>query len=468
METQQARADGRGDQAADRERIRAMTVREFTRFNESTPGSGALYQRAKQALVKGVGSSYHFREPWPIYLREGQGSHIWDVDGNEYIDYLMGYGSMINGHAHPAVVEAVRRQVAHGTQFCAPTETAVVVAEELALRWGLPKWRFTNSGTESTMEAIRIARTYTGRDTIMKILGSFHGHHDAVMVSIDTPPDRLGSRDAYPSTAYGGGIPQVIVDLTVPVPFNDAEALERRMEQLVGDGGAPACLIMEAAMMNLGIILPEPGYLERVREITRRFGVVLIFDEVKTGFSMAPGGATEYFGVTPDMVTLAKGLGGGVPCGAIGGTGEVWEVVENNKVWQVGTFNANPLTMAAAQATLFEVLTPEAYAHLARLRERLEQGCQEVIDRHGLPAYATVVGAKGCITFSDEKVNDYESYVAHCDGEMMDLAWLFHANRGVFTAPGRDQEFTVSVQHTVEEADRYVEVFGEMVAELTA
>jgi glutamate-1-semialdehyde 2,1-aminomutase len=221
-------------------------------------------------------------------------------------------------------------------------------------------------------------------------------------------------------------------------------------------------------MMNLGIILPLPGYLERVREITRSHGVVLIFDEVKTGFGMAPGGATEYFGVKPDMVAIAKGLGGGVPCGGIGGTPEVWRVVEEDKVWQVGTFNANPLTMAAAKATLFEVLTPEGYAHLARLRDRLEQGCRAVIDRYGLPAYPTVVGAKGCITFSTETVTDYESYVARQDGEMMDLAWLFHANRGVFTAPGRDQEFTVSVQHSLDEADRYVEVFGELAAELTA
>jgi len=450
----------------DRDRVRALSAREFSRFNNSTPASAAMYGRAREALVKGVGSSFHYREPWPIYLKEGKGSRIWDIDGHEYIDYLMGYGSMINGHAHPAIVKAVQEQVTHGTQFCEPTEAAVAVAEELARRWGLPKWRFTNSGTESTMDGIRIARTVTGRETIMKILGSFHGHHDGVMVSVGGSVDDLGPRDAYRSLPYGGGIPRAVVDLTVPVPFNDADALEHRIEQLGAEGRPPACLIMEAAMMNLGIILPEPGYLQRVRDITAEHGVVLIFDEVKTGFSVAPGGATEFFGVKPDMVTLAKGLGGGVPCGAIGGTGEVWKVVEDGEVWQVGTFNGNPLTMAAAQATLFEVLTPDAYEHLARLREHLQQGCQEVIDRHGLPAYPLTIGAKGCITFSDTRVTDYESYVAHQDGELMDLAWLYYANRGVFTAPGRDQEFTVSVQHSLADVERYVEVFEEMAAEL--
>src|SRR3954470_1899404 len=286
----------------DRERIRALTERETALLNERTPRSGEMYRRADQVLSGGVASSSQLREPWPIYLERGSGPRVWDVDGNEMLDFHNGFGSMVQGHAHPAIGRAVSERYARGTHFAAPTEDAVVVGEELARRWGLPKWRYTNSGSESTMDAIRIARAYTGRDTIMKIFGSYHGHHDTVMVSIGVAYDRIGDHDHPASLPYGAGIPQSTVDEVFAVHFNDAESMERRIVELDRDGRKPACVIMEAAMMNLGVVLPEPGYLEAVRDITRRHGVVLIFDEVKTGLCIAAGGATERFGVTPDMV----------------------------------------------------------------------------------------------------------------------------------------------------------------------
>jgi glutamate-1-semialdehyde 2,1-aminomutase len=227
-------------------------------------------------------------------------------------------------------------------------------------------------------------------------------------------------------------------------------------------------VIMEAAMMNLGVVLPEPGYLEEVREITRRHGIVLIFDEVKTGLAIAAGGATERFGVVPDMVTLAKTLGAGLPSAAVGGTEEIMRVVEDGTVYQVGTYNGNPLGMAAARASLEEVLTPEAYEHMDALNERIVTGCQGVVDRHGLPGYALGIAAKGCVTFSPEKVVDYESFKANQDVEVTELAWLFNMNRGIFMTPGREEEWTLSVTHTFEAVDAYVEVFDEMARELTA
>jgi len=329
----------------DRQRIAELTEREEAKLNERTPRSAEMYARAKEVLSGGVGSSYQLRDPWPIYLERGEGPVVWDVDGNEMLDFHNGFGSMVQGHAHPAIGRAVQDRYTKGTHFAAPTEDSVVVAEELARRWGLPKWRYTNSGSESTMDAIRIARAVTGRDTVMKIFGSYHGHHDTVMVSIGVEYDKIGDPDNLASLPYGAGIPQAIVDMTVPVPFNDAEAMERRIVRLDREGRKPACVIMEAAMMNLGVVLPEPGYLEAVREITRRHGIVLIFDEVKTGLCIAAGGATERFGVQPDMVTLAKALGGGLPSGAIGGTEEVMRVVEDGSVYQVGTYNGNPLSM---------------------------------------------------------------------------------------------------------------------------
>ena len=286
-------------------------------------------------------------------------------------DFHNGFGSMVQGHAHPAIGRAVSERYAKGTHFAAPTEDAVAVGEELARRWGLPRWRYVNSGSEATMDAIRIARASTGRDTVLKIFGSYHGHHDTVMVSIGVEYDRIGDHDHPASLPYGAGIPQSTVDEVFAVHFNDAEAMERRIVELDREGRKPACVIMEAAMMNLGVVLPEPGYLEAVRDITRRHGVVLIFDEVKTGLCIAPGGATERFGVTPDLVTLAKALGGGLPTGAIGGTEEAMAVVEDGSVYQVGTYNGNPLGMAAARANLLEVLTPEGYAHLDALNERI-------------------------------------------------------------------------------------------------
>src|ERR687886_466564 len=204
----------------DRQRIRELTEREAKRLDDRTPQSQAMYARAREVLSGGVASSSQRREPWPIYLERGEGPRVWDVDGNDMWDFHNGFGSMVQGHAHPAIGKAIGERYVKGTHFAAPTEDAIVVGEELARRWGLPKWRYTNSGSESTMDAIRIARGYTGRETIVKIFGSYHGHHDAVMVSIGVEYDRIGEVDAPSSLPYGGRLPQAIVDLTHAVHFN--------------------------------------------------------------------------------------------------------------------------------------------------------------------------------------------------------------------------------------------------------
>jgi glutamate-1-semialdehyde 2,1-aminomutase len=451
----------------DRARIAELTARETERLNAATKGSGAMFARAERHLASGVASSYQVREPWPIYLERGQGPKVWDVDGNEMWDFHNGFGSMVQGHAHPAIGAAITARYALGTHFAAPTEDAIVVGDELARRWGLPKWRYTNSGSESTMDAIRIARAFTGRDDVLKIFGSYHGHHDTVMVSIGVAYDKIGDHDHPVSLAYGGGIPQSTVDHVFAVHFNDAESMERRIVELEDEGRKPACVIMEAAMMNLGVVLPAPGYLDAVRDITARHGIVLIFDEVKTGLTIAPGGATEKYGVRPDMVTLAKALGGGLPSGAIGMTEELAAVVEDGTVYQVGTYNGNPLGMAATRANLLEVLVPEAYAHLDHLNDRLLAGCTAVIEKHHLPGYAVGIGSKGCVTFATTKVVDYETFKEQQDADIAELAWLYNMNRGIFMTPGREEEWTLSVTHTDEAVDTYISVFDEMAADLT-
>ncbi len=451
-----------------RERIAELTERETARLNERTQASHQMYDRARHSLAGGVASSYQLRDPWPLYLERGDGPKVWDVDGNEMWDFHNGFGSMVQGHAHPAIGGAVEGRYRFGTHFAAPTEDAIVVGEELANRWGLPKWRYTNSGSESTMDAIRIARALTGRTTVLKIFGSYHGHHDTVMVSIGVEYDAIGPREAPNSLPYGGGIPQSTVDEVFAVHFNDAESMEKRIVALDKEGRKPACVIMEAAMMNLGVVLPQPGYLEAVREITERHGVVLIFDEVKTGLTIAPGGATDRFGVTPDIATLAKALGGGFPTGAIGMTEEVAAVVESGGVYQVGTYNGNPLVMAACRANLLEVLTPDAYAHLTHLNDRILAGCDAVIEEFGLPGYTVGIGSKGCVTFSTVPVIDYPTFKENQDVELTDLTWVYNVNRGIFMTPGREEEWTLSVTHTDEAIDAYVGVFRELAAELTS
>ncbi|MGA2321366.1 MAG: aspartate aminotransferase family protein [Solirubrobacteraceae bacterium] len=450
------------------ERVTELMRGELETLNARTARSAAMYERGRKTLSGGVASSYQLRDPWPIYLVSGEGPTVTDVDGNRYWDFHNGFGSMVQGHAHPVILEAIRERAALGTHFAAVTEEAIVVAEELARRFGLARWRFANSGSEATMDAIRIARALTGRETIVKIFGSYHGHHDAVMISIGVPYEEIGDRENLASLPYGAGIPKALSELTIAVPFNDADAMERRIERLVAEGRAPACVIMEAAMMNLGVVLPEPGYLEQVRAITARHGIVLIFDEVKTGLAIAAGGATERFGVTPDMVTLAKTLGGGLPAGAIGATEQVMSVVEDGSVYQVGTYNGNPLSMAAARASLEQVLTAEAYRHLDSLNDRILAGCEAVIERHQLPGYAVGIGSKGCVTFSPTPIIDYETFKASQNVAVTDLAWLWNMNRGIYMTPGREEEWTLSVTHTSEAVDAYVQAFEEMAAALRA
>jgi glutamate-1-semialdehyde 2,1-aminomutase len=452
----------------DRQRIKELIEREEKRLNDATHGSRDMYARARETLSGGVASSYQLRDPWPIYLERGVGPKVWDVDGNEYYDFHNGFGSMVQGHAHPVIGRAIQERYGMGTHFAAPTEDAVVVGEELKRRWNLPRWRYTNSGSESTMDAIRIARAYTKRDTVMKIFGSYHGHHDTVMVSIGVEYDKIGDRENLESLPYGAGIPQAVAEMTIAVPFNDAEAMERRIKRLDAEGRKPACVIMEAAMMNLGVVLPEPGYLEAVRDICTRHAIVLIFDEVKTGICIAAGGATEKYGVLPDMVTLAKALGGGMPLGAIGANEEVMTVVEDGSVFQVGTYNGNPLGVAAARANLLDVMTPEAYEHLDHLNERILKGCEDVIAKHNLPGYAVGIGSKGCVTFSTSKIVDYETFKAGQDADMAELAWLYNMNRGIYMTPGREEEWTLSVTHDDASVDAYIACFEEMASDLAA
>jgi glutamate-1-semialdehyde 2,1-aminomutase len=432
-------------------------------FLKRQPASTRLTRRASASLAGGVTSSWQITRPQVVWIDRGQGSRVWDVDGNEYVDLHGGYGVMLVGHAHPAVVDAVSERIRRGSHFAQPTEDAAVVSEELARRFGLPLWRFANSGTEATMDAVHLMRAVTGRRKILKIEGTYHGHHDSVMVSVYNDPDELGPPDRPWSPQSGTGIPTEITDLTVIAPYNDLETLESivaaHAEELAG-------IIVEPIMMNAGIIPPVDGYLRGVRDLTRRRGMVLAFDEVKTGLTVAPGGATELLGVTPDIVCVGKALGGGLSCAAVGGSEEVMGRIVDGTYDQVGTFNGNPLAMAAARATLCEVLDDEAYRHIDALQRRMEDGCRSLLRENGMPAHVVTVGAKGCLVFSPQKVRDYRGYLA-IDGRYSHAHWLIQHNGGVFLPPwGKAEQWLLSVQHTEDDVDRFLDNLGALASEL--
>ncbi len=454
----------RSTSAIDDERVASLTEQQMETYRGRTGTSSEYFQRARKVMPNGVPSSFQATDPWPVYIARGSGSRVWDVDGAEYVDFHNGFGVMCIGHANPTVGAAVKARVDEGTHFAAPTDGSIAVAEELAKRFGLPQWRFTNSGTESTMAAIHLARGATDRDHIIKVEGSYDGHHDAVMVSCYPELEELGPRESPNPVPFGSGYPQALTELTRPVPFNDADLLEGILKSYEGQ---IAGMIMEPAMMNINIIPPREGYLERVRELCTEHGVKLIFDEVKTGATISNGGATQRFGVQPDVIALAKAVCGGYPGGAIGMTAELAEVVSSDRVHQIGTFNGNPLVMAAAKATLTEVLTDQAYEQLEKTNTTLLEGCQSLIDEYGLPAYTQGLGAKGCVVFSAERLYEYRDYVAKVDEELSTLSWLYHMNHGIFMTPGVEEEWTLSIAHNDEDIERYLAAFEAFAKDVT-
>ena len=459
----------------DRERIKAVGEREEAAYRARTPRSAELHERARQAMPLGVASSFQTYDPYPLFMTDARGSRIWDVDGNEYIDFDMAFGVLAAGHSHPLVAEALQRRVANGTCYTFPVEDGVALAEEIKQRFGVDLVRFSNSGTEATMDAIRVARGFTGREKIVKFEGGYHGHHDDVLVSIQPAREAMGPPESPSTVAASAGIPRSRISETIVAPFNEATHLEGILD---AHRGEIAAIIVEPVQFNIGVVPPQPGFLERLRELATEHGIVLIFDEVKTGAVIAYGGATEYFGVKPDLICLAKSIGGGVPIGAFAGRREVMQTIEGltgtddselaistlpgsaTRVAHLGTFNGNPLSMTAGLVTLTQVLTRDAYPRLEAMAARLTAGCQAVLDEYSLPGYAINVGAKGCVMFTPDRVTNYRDFIG-LDEELWTAFFFFLANRGVLLPPGPDDQWTLSVQHTEEEVDRHVAVFRE-------
>jgi glutamate-1-semialdehyde 2,1-aminomutase len=446
-----------------RTHVQEIVEREEAQFRKRTPRSHEIHERAKSSLPMGVSSSFQAVPPYPLFISRAEGSQIWDLDGNQYTDFHLAFGSLLVGHSHPVLVEALRDQLGKGSLYSLPSADVVYLAEELVRRFApIEQVRFCNSGTEATMDALRLARAHVGREKIVKIEGSYHGHHDAVLMSTKPYLEDAGPIERPNTVPASKGIPSNFKANTIIVPYNDAEALERILTEHEGE---VAAVIMEAVIMNVGVILPLEGYLQSVREVTRRHGVLLIFDEVKTGVTVAPGGVTEIYPVEPDLICLAKSIGGGMPIGAFGGREEIMRRINHSEVLHLGTFNGNPMSMRAGLVTLTQIFTPEAHAHANGLSQQLGKEYEAVIEEFDLPMHVAQIGAKGCAMFRYERARNYRAWF-DIDMDVSYAYWLFLANRGILFPPGFDDQWTVSIQHTQDNIDHHVHVFQQFVREL--
>ncbi len=370
------------------------------------------------------------------------------------------------GHCHPAVVKAVEQKLHEGTTFGMPHDQEWELAEEICKRYPVEMVRFGSSGTEVTMHAVRIARAAKKRDKIIKFEGAYHGLHDAALVSVKPKEaDNWGDPEAPNSVPGGGGVPQASLANVQIAAFNNLASVERRFRE---NPGQIAAVILEPILMNVGLCLPQPGFLQGLRDLCDQYDALLIFDEVKTGAKLAWGGATEFFGVKPDMICLAKSIGGGLPLGAFGASRKVMDLISQHKVFHGGTYNTNRVAMAAGLATFREVLTRENYAHVGKLSKKLAEGYRAIVKKSGLKAYVASAGANGALMLYPEEIRNYRDWTK-IDIDLWRHYWFAMVNRGVLAQPyWWDEQWTISVQHTEADIDRHLAVFEEVAPALAA
>jgi len=433
--------------------------KELALYEKRTPKSAEAHRKAQKRIPLGVASNYRAYDPYPIFVAKGHGSKIVDVDGNEYLDHNLCFGALMAGHGHPAIVKAIQWALQNGTTFGMPHGMEAELAEEICARYPVEMVRFGSSGTEATMHACRIARAATGRDKILRFEGGYHGLHDTALVSVKPKEEDIGDINAPNSVPGGLGVIQAVLDNVTVSTFNNLSSVENRFKQFPGQ---IAAIILEPIMMNVGICMPQPGFLEALREICNKNGALLIFDEVKTGAKLCWGGASEYFGVKPDIITLAKSIGGGVPLAAFGAGHQVMDLIVQHKVFHGGTFNTNRFAMAAGLATFREVLTRENYAHVDKLSKKLAEGYRAILKKTGLKAYVAQAGVNGALMLYPQEIRNYRDWMK-IDVDLWRQFWFGMVNRGILAMPyWWDEQWTVSVQHTEADIDKHLAVFDEV------
>ncbi|MDI6888589.1 MAG: glutamate-1-semialdehyde 2,1-aminomutase [Methanocellales archaeon] len=411
--------------------------------------SEELFSEARKLLPGGVSSPVRAIKPYPFYVKSAQSSRIVDIDGNEYVDYCMGYGPLILGHAHPAIKMAVIGQLDKGWLYGTPIEQEVALAKEITRYYkSVDMVRFVSTGTEATMSAMRIARGFTGKNKIVKIEGGFHGAHDAVLV-------KAGSGVATMGMPGSSGIPPEFTKHTLQVPFNDREAMSNVIDSFKED---IAAVIMEPVMGNVGPILPEDGYLKEVRALTKEHDILLIFDEIITGFRLAMGGAQEYYNVTPDITTLGKILGGGFPIGAVGGRREIMECVSPaGKVYQAGTFNGNPVSLTAGLATIEVLRSENVHGKLNDAGNSLRIQLRDIVADKGLDYTVAGIGSMFKVFFVGN-VRNYQDALK-CDKDGYEQFFHRMHKDGVFLPPSQFETNFLSYAHTQEDIKRTIDAY---------
>ncbi|HSB74679.1 MAG TPA: glutamate-1-semialdehyde 2,1-aminomutase [Terriglobales bacterium] len=433
--------------------------KELETFEKRTPKSAEAHKKNLKRIPLGVASNYRAYDPHPIFVKEGQGSHFRDLDGNDYIDHNLCFGALMAGHCHPAVVKAVEARLKLGTMFGMPHDMEWQLAEEICQRYPVEMVRFGSSGTEATMHAIRLARAATGRDKVIKFEGAYHGLHDTALVSVKPHAPEFGDASAPNSVPGGLGVPQASLANVPVATFNDLNSVERRFKE---NPGQVAAVILEPILMNVGMCMPQPGFLEGLRQLCDKYGALLIFDEVKTGAKLAWGGASEYFGVRPDLTCLAKSIGGGFPLAAFGASGAVMDLISQHKVFHGGTYNTNPVSMAAGLATFREVLTRENYAHVDKLSKKLTEGYRKIVHKAGLQGYVAQAGANGVLMLYAQEIRNYRDWTT-IDIDLWRQYWFGMVNRGVMAQPyWWDEQWTISVQHTEADIEKHLAAFADV------
>ena len=410
-----------------------------------TEKSKELFKEAQKYLVGGVNSpvrAFKALGMEPLFIAKGKGSRVWDVDGNEFIDYVLSWGPLILGHAHDQIINAIKQVSNYGTSFGAPTELEIEMAK--AVVEAVPSVemvRFVNSGTEATMSAIRLARGYTGRKKIIKFEGCYHGHGDSLLVSAGSGVATLG----IPGTP---GIPEELAQLTIVLPYNDIDAVEEAFKKY---GDDIACVIIEPVAGNMGVVAPSKEYHQRLREITKEYGALLIWDEVMTGFRLALGGAQELYGIEPDLTTMGKVIGAGLPVGAYGGKAEIMKyVAPEGPVYQAGTLSGNPLAMAAGLRQLQILKEKSPYEELDQKGAKLEKGMKELIEKYGIKATVNRVGSMITMFFTDKEVKNFAD-AKSSDLELFNKFYKLMLEKGIYLAPSQFEASFLSTAHSDED-----------------
>ncbi|PWR23064.1 aspartate aminotransferase family protein [Zavarzinia compransoris] len=441
----------------------------FSTVTPRTARSAALFDTAARVIPGGVNSTARAQwagwTPYPLFVTGGTGAWLQDVDGNRYVDYLLGLGPMILGHRPPAVTDAVVEFIRNrGTVFALPTEEEAVLAEKIiAAVPSVEQVRLCNTGTEAVLYATRLARAFTRRSKIVRFEGMYHGFSDAVYWSKHPRIDEAGPDHRPRPVAQGPGLPKGVEDNLIILPWNDAEALA---EVLATRGDEIAAVLMEPVMCNTGCILPQAGYLEAVRDMTGRHGVVLIFDEVITGFRLGLGGAQGRFGILPDLSVFAKGLGGGFPVAALGGRREIMALVADGTVSMAGTYTANGIAVAAANAALDELSGAGVYDRLDEVSDRLRGGLGRIFEQAGLPAFVVGLGPLMQVWFSREPIANYRDAVRNADQALFRVWWENMLARGVLFHPGAYENLFVSTAHGLDEVELTLQAARESAADL--